>query len=215
MTSLSLLLRGGTAVAATVFLRPGIQFKSVEGNSPLADRDHAHRRPHQLVEGILVHAQVRRSDAQAQESRWERQSHEPRIEDFSEIDDGRKARIKPDPGVAAVWLARVVVRQIAPNDMRLGLVAPNCNTKVARASAVSINSLRSATLRIAITRQRGPHFDLFSTTGLVAGAGLNCRAALPLPAAVCCGVIRWDVGFPLLRFKMTGCRIWQSLHHSP
>ena len=79
---------GGTAVAPTVFLRPGVEFKSVERDPSLTDRDHAHARPHQLVEAILVHAQVRRSDAQAQESRWERQCHEQSIEDFSKIDDG-------------------------------------------------------------------------------------------------------------------------------
>ena len=129
LTSLSLLLRGGTAVAATVFLRPGIQFKSVERDSALTNHDHADAWSHQLVEGILVHAQVRRSDAQAQESRWERQCHEQRIEDFSEIDDGREARIEPHPGVATGWLATVVVRQIATIDMRLGLVAPDCNMR--------------------------------------------------------------------------------------
>src|SRR2546429_3886703 len=32
-------------------------------------------------------------NTQAQESRWERQCHEQSIEDFSEIDDGREARI--------------------------------------------------------------------------------------------------------------------------
>jgi len=129
LTSLSLLLRGGTAVAATVFLRPGIQFKSVERNAPFADRDHAHTRSYQLIERILVHAQVRWRNTQAQESRWERQCHEQSIEDFSEIDDGREARIEPHPGVATLWLARVVVRQIAANDTRLGLGAPDCNTR--------------------------------------------------------------------------------------
>jgi hypothetical protein len=50
-------------VSTTVFLRPGVQFKSVERDSSLADGDHAHAGTHQLVEDILVDAQVGRRDA--------------------------------------------------------------------------------------------------------------------------------------------------------
>src|SRR6266403_5178587 len=82
-TLLSLLLRGGTAVAATVFLRPGIEFKSVERNPPIADWNHAHIRPHQLVEGVLVHPEIGGGEAQAQESWWERECHRESVDDFS------------------------------------------------------------------------------------------------------------------------------------
>jgi hypothetical protein len=49
---------GGTPIARYILIDPGIQFKSVEGNSLFSDRYSCDKRPDFGVEAVAVHAQI-------------------------------------------------------------------------------------------------------------------------------------------------------------
>jgi len=59
-------------VATEIILRPRIKFKPIECDSLCADRHEFKRRAHLAVKAVLVHAQVMRRIAQANEPRHER-----------------------------------------------------------------------------------------------------------------------------------------------
>jgi hypothetical protein len=58
-------------------IRPGVEFKSVKGDAPLAYRDFAHVGAYFAVESIPVHAEVSGRMAEPYEARqeWERLGH--------------------------------------------------------------------------------------------------------------------------------------------
>jgi len=57
-----------TPTAVPIVVRPGVHFKSVEGNALLADGDFRQTYPNLPIEPVLVHAQVSWCVAQAKES---------------------------------------------------------------------------------------------------------------------------------------------------
>jgi hypothetical protein len=63
-------LSRGTPVAALIVIRPGVQVNTIEGDSLSANGDAAEMRPNNIaIEAVLVHAQIGRGIAQANESR--------------------------------------------------------------------------------------------------------------------------------------------------
>ena len=60
---------GGTPVAGFIVLHPGVQFKSVESDSPTTDGDFGEVGPYLGIEAIAVHAEVKRRIAKANEPR--------------------------------------------------------------------------------------------------------------------------------------------------
>jgi hypothetical protein len=59
-------------VAALIVVGPGIEVKPVEGDPLRADWDHREERTNIAIEAILVHAEIGRCVAQADETRQKR-----------------------------------------------------------------------------------------------------------------------------------------------
>ncbi len=59
-------------VAALIVVGPGIEVKPVKGDAVSADRNRGEERTNVAIEAILVHAEIRRGVAQADEARQER-----------------------------------------------------------------------------------------------------------------------------------------------
>jgi hypothetical protein len=56
-------------VAALIVVRPGIEVKTIEGNSLRTDRDRAKEGTYVAIEAIFVHAEIGWGVAQADEAR--------------------------------------------------------------------------------------------------------------------------------------------------
>jgi hypothetical protein len=52
-----------------IFIRPGVEVNAIEGYSLRADRDGAEMRAYIAIEAVLVHAEIRRGVAEANEAR--------------------------------------------------------------------------------------------------------------------------------------------------
>ena len=63
-------LSRGTPVAVLILVRPSVEVNAVECDALRADGNHWDVRTHVAIEAVLVHAQVLRRIAQANEARW-------------------------------------------------------------------------------------------------------------------------------------------------
>jgi hypothetical protein len=61
-------LSRGTPVAVLILVRPSVEVNAVECDALRADRNHCDVRTHVAIEAVLVHAQVLRRIAQANET---------------------------------------------------------------------------------------------------------------------------------------------------
>ena len=62
-------LSRGTPVAVLILVRPSVEVNAIECDSLRADGNHRDVRAHVTVEAVLVHAEILRSVAQADEAR--------------------------------------------------------------------------------------------------------------------------------------------------
>ncbi|MCC7325858.1 MAG: hypothetical protein IT521_03530 [Burkholderiales bacterium] len=61
--------RAGAALAVSILVSPGVKVKPIEGDALLTDRDVDKVWPHLRVEAVLVHAEIARRVAEANEAR--------------------------------------------------------------------------------------------------------------------------------------------------
>jgi hypothetical protein len=61
-------MRGGTPVAGFILIHPGVQIKSVEGDTLLTDRDFSQIGPDFGLEAVPVHTQVMRRVPEADQA---------------------------------------------------------------------------------------------------------------------------------------------------